>query len=121
MASPSLYRHIKSVAHKHHPLDATDHATRIMVLDFDKAESGPGIFRCQPSLHANKEYQTMIRDKIRQVLYECMVKHDAKCEIEKAVNQERQALSLNIKELKKDPSKIRCSLIQKPVSGELPI
>ena len=105
MASPSLYRHIKSIAHMHHPFDATDHATLHMVLDFDKAESGPGIFSCQPSLHANKEYQTMIRDKIRQVLYECMVTQDVKCEIEKAVILKRQALSLNIKQLKKDPSK----------------
>ena len=85
MASPSLFKHVKSVAHKHHPFDATDHATLIMVLDFDKAESGPGIFRCQPSLHANKEYQTMIRDKIRQVLYECVVTQDAKDETDKAV------------------------------------
>ena len=49
----------------------------------------------------------MIRDKIRQVLYECMVTQDAKCEIEKAVLKKRQSLSINIKELRKDPSKLK--------------
>ena len=49
----------------------------------------------------------MIRDKIRQVLYECMVTQDAKCEIEKAVLKTRQSLSINIKELRKDPSKLK--------------
>ena len=106
LASPSLYQHIQSITHMHHPFQATDHATLHMVLDFDKAESGPGIIRCQPSLHANKDYQTMGRDKVRLTLYECMVSQDMKCDIEKTIIYKRQALSQNIIQLRKDPNKV---------------
>ena len=72
MASPSLYNNIKSITHKAHPWLATDHSTIEIIIDFHKSVGGPGIFRCSPSLHTNKDYQDTIRTAIRSAIYDCL-------------------------------------------------
>jgi exonuclease III len=49
MASPSLLNNIKDVTHEAHPYKATDHSTLLITFDFNRSESGPGIFRCSNS------------------------------------------------------------------------
>ena len=105
LASPSLYPHIKEIRHKFHTFEATDHATILMILDFDKAEGGPGIFRCKPSLHTNPEYQTLVRDEIRLAIYDCMVSPDPLIEVGRTIISKRKSLQLEIKDLEKDPEK----------------
>jgi hypothetical protein len=87
MASPSLLNNIKEVAHKAHPFKATDHSTLLITFDFNNSESGPGIFRCQPSLHTNPEYQVIVRDHIKLAIYECLDTIDVKCEIEISIQK----------------------------------
>ena len=106
MASPSLYSHIKDITHSAHRFSATDHSTLLLTFDFDKSESGPGIFRCQPSLHTNPDYQSKVRDQIRLAIYECMATMGISDHIGKAVILKRQALECEITALKKDPAKV---------------
>ena len=85
LASPSLYPHIKEISHKSHVFEVTDHATILMILDFDKAEGGPGIFRCKPSLHTNPDYQSLVRDEIQLAIYDCRVAPDALIKVGRTV------------------------------------
>ena len=102
MASPNLFPYIKDITHKFHPFEATDHSSILMTLDFDKAEGGPGIFRCKPSLHTNPEYQTIIRDEIRLAIYDCMVSPNVLCEVGKTIIKKRRVLQQELKDMEKD-------------------
>ena len=93
MASLSLLNNIKDVTHKAHPYKATDQSTLLITFDFNRSESGPGIFRCQPSLHTNAEYQVIIRDHIKLAIYECLMTIDVKCEIEISILKKREEIS----------------------------
>ena len=68
---------------------ATDYATLLLTLDFNKSEAGPGIFRCQPSLHTNPEYQVIVRDAIKLAIYDCLIITDVKAEVEIAILKKR--------------------------------
>ena len=76
-----------------------------MILDFDKAEGGPGIFRCKPSLHTNPEYQTLVSYEICLAIYDCMVSPDPLIEVGRTIISKRKSLQLEIKDLEKDPGK----------------
>jgi hypothetical protein len=99
MASPGLFHSIKDITHKAHPYTVTDHSTILITFDFNNSESGPGIFRCQPSLHTNAEYQVIIRDHIRLAIYDCLLTMDVKCDIELTILKKRQEISKRLKEL----------------------
>ena len=106
MASPSLYQNIKSIEHKAHSWQATDHSTIEIIIDFNKSVGGPGIFRCSPSLHTNPEYQDAIRTAIRNTLYDCLEGYKEIYEVEKMINKVIENLKTEIKELEKDPDKL---------------
>ena len=106
MASPSLYHNIKSIEHKAHSWQATDHSTIEIIIDFNKSVGGPGIFRCSPSLHTNLDYQDAIRTAIRNTIYDCLEGYKEIYEVEKMVNNVIADLKKEIKVLEKDPDKL---------------
>jgi hypothetical protein len=91
MASPSLLNHVKEITQKCHHFQATDHST----FDFINSERGPGIFRCQPSLHTNPTYQSLVRTSIRLAIYECLLTSNRQSQIEVEVIRHRQKLRQN--------------------------
>jgi len=106
MASPSLYNNIKSITHKAHPWLATDHSTIEIIIDFHKSVGGPGIFRCSPSLHTNRDYQVTIRTAIRVAIYDCLEGNEVIYEVERLIMKDITALKYEIKQLSKDPDKL---------------
>ena len=106
MASPSLYNNIKSITHKAHPWLATNHSTIEIIIDFHKSVGGPGIFRCSPSLHTNRDYQDTIRTAIRSAIYDCLEGDEVIYEVEKLILKDITALKEKIKQLSKDPDKL---------------
>ena len=105
LASTNLYPFIKEIRHKSHIFDITDHSSIIMILDFNKAEGGPGIFRCKPSLHTSLEYQSLVRDEIRLAIYDCMVAPNTLCEVGKTIIAKRQSTQQEIKAREGNPDK----------------
>ena len=55
---------------RHHPWSITDHSTVVTVFKLEKAEKGPGTFRCLPLLEENKDYNRLIKHTIRNTLVE---------------------------------------------------
>ena len=55
---------------RHHPWSITDHSTVMTVFKLEKAEKGPGTFRCLPLLEENKDYNRLIKHTIRNTLVE---------------------------------------------------
>jgi hypothetical protein len=108
MASPSLLNHVKEITQKAHHFEATDHSTIKITFDFNNSEGGPGIFRCQSSLHTNPKYKSLIRTSIRLAIYECLLTNNRQSQMEVEIIRHRQKIEaeLNDKLAKDDPLKI---------------
>jgi exonuclease III len=70
--SPSLLPYLKKVSHTAQNYDVTDHATYYISLDITESKRGKGIFRCSPTMHKDIEYQRLIRNTIRQSVYDSL-------------------------------------------------
>ena len=70
LISPSLIPHVKKVTYLAHNYEITDHASYSLTLDITESLRGKGIFRCNPTIHRDKDYQMLIRNTIRKTVME---------------------------------------------------
>ena len=77
----------------------------MITFDFNNSEGGPGIFRCQPRLHTNTTYQSLVRTSIRLAIYECLLTSNRQSKMEVEIIRHRQIIEaeINDKLAKNDP------------------
>ena len=71
LISPSLIKYIKEVNHTHHHCsDVSNHASVSLTLDITESEQGKGIFKAPPNIHNNTNYSQLIKNTIKNTIYE---------------------------------------------------
>ena len=71
LISPSLIQYLKEVTHTHHHCsDVSDHASVSIKIDITNSEQGKGIFKAPPNIHKNTNYLQLIKNTIKNTIYE---------------------------------------------------
>ena len=105
---PELINYIKSITHKWHPDDVSDHASIEMVIDFENSQKGAGIFRAPAEIHLDPIYQSKIKNEIKLSIITCTLEPPklgliSKTEVETALIETRINLEKVIIALEDNP------------------
>ena len=100
LMSPSLIQYLKEVTQtQHHCSDVSDHASVSIKIDITNSEQGKGIFKAPPNIHKNTNYIQLIKNTIKNTIYEATNKTQ-KTELQYSLFNTRIALQEELEAIK---------------------
>ena len=99
LTTPSLIPHTINIGHTAHNYQNTDHHTTVVDFDFTHTKKGVGIFRCPPNAHKDPIYQTLIKNTIKNAIFNS-IEENPKIKLQMALFDARIKLEEELHSLK---------------------